>query len=775
VSAVWTAAWAAIRRRKLQTIVIGFVVWVSTVTLVVALGLLAGSSAPFDHAYEQQRGAHVVTVFDGTKTSETRLAQTATTPGVDASAGPFGQVALDASRGTIGFPGMLTTVGRADPGGAVDRLNVWEGRWVAGPGEIVLNGTPGTSGPLGVGTKITFVGQPALTVVGFAYSVSESAGAWVTPEQMTALRPTAVQMLYRFTHAANAAEVDAAQARVTAGLPLLGSQSYLAVKERVTSGPGVYVPFLVVFGILGLAVAVLIVANIVSGAVVAGFRHIGVLKAIGFTPPQVMAVYLLMVSMPAVIGCVLGTALGGVLAQPLLTDAFEGFGAVDVGVPLWVYVAALLGMPALVVVAALVPALRARSLSASEAISAGSAPHSGRGLRIQRWLGGTRLPRSLSLGLGLPFARPARSALTMSALVLGVMSVTLASGLTMSVVAYRDAVNPPTTDQVQVMAGGRGPVPSPDGPVQDTSPEPTLSDAEDEALLRSRPDTVAVVGIAQQPVQIAGAQEGVQVSFYRGDSDALAPNLLSGHWPDGPGQVAVPSRFLNQRGYQVGDTITLELEGKRVPVEIVGNVLANSPGEIFSNWETLRLLAPGARAVSYQVQLKPGSDAQAYAEAVRAGDPGLRVFPAQDGSSSMAAVIIGSATLLTLLLAAVAALGVFNTVVLNTRERRRDLGMLKSIGMTPRQVTVMMVTSMGVLGVLGGLVGLPLGVEVHGLVAPAMLEAGQADIAESMVDVYHLPALVLLALTGIPIAVLGALLPSRRAARLTVAEVLHNE
>ncbi|HEV7974833.1 FtsX-like permease family protein [Amycolatopsis sp.] len=140
--------------------------------------------------------------------------------------------------------------------------------------------------------------------------MSESAEAWVTPEQMTALRPTAVQMLYRFTQAATAAEVDAAQATATAELPLLGSQSYLAVKERVTSEVGVYVPFLMVFGFLGIAVAVLIVANIVSGAVVAGFRHIGVLKALGFPLAQVMAVYLLIVSVPAFLGCVLvGVAL----------------------------------------------------------------------------------------------------------------------------------------------------------------------------------------------------------------------------------------------------------------------------------------------------------------------------------------------------------------------------------------------------------------------------------------------------------------------------------
>ncbi|MPZ84841.1 MAG: FtsX-like permease family protein [Actinophytocola sp.] len=127
------------------------------------------------------------------------------------------------------------------------------------------------------------------------------------------------------------------------------------------------------------------------------------------------------------------------------------------------------------------------------------------------------------------------------------------------------------------------------------------------------------------------------------------------------------------------------------------------------------------------------------------------------------------------MLAAVAALGVFNTVVLNARERRRDLGMLKSIGMTPRQVVVMMVTSMGALGVVGGLLGVPLGFLAHQLVAPAMMRAAQSDVFDFVMDVYRAPMLALLALAGIAIAVLGALIPARGAARTTIAEVLHNE
>jgi putative ABC transport system permease protein len=219
----------------------------------------------------------------------------------------------------------------------------------------------------------------------------------------------------------------------------------------------------------------------------------------------------------------------------------------------------------------------------------------------------------------------------------------------------------------------------------------------------------------------------------------------------------------------------VDLRGNRAQMKIVGVVLTNNDDQIFADWAALDQLAPGTRAYSYQVQLEPGTDRETYTVAAEGKDPGLRALPPRDGSSSTAVIIISAATILTLLLGAVAALGVFNTVLLNARERRRDLGMLKSIGMTPRQVTVMMVTSMAALGVVGGLVGLPFGVAVHQVVVPAMAAAGQADAIDMLMDVYRVPMLALLALVGIVIAVLGALIPARGAARISIAAVLHNE
>jgi putative ABC transport system permease protein len=782
VNAVWRVARAAVGRRKLQTIVIGVVVWVSTATIVMALGLLDSSAAPFDRAFAQQSGAHVIAAFDQKKVSDAQLTQAAQPAG--AVAGPFGQASLDTSESQF-FLGQLTTVGRADPGGAIDRLNVWHGRWATGPGEIVLNRAPGTrDGEVDTGFRISVPGRPTLTVVGFAYSVSGSADAWVTPDQVKTLRPTAFQMLYRFAQAGTAAEISAGTSAVTTGLApdaLLGSLSYLTVRDKATSEVGVFIPFLMIFGILGLAVSVLIVANVVSGAVVAGFRHIGVLKALGFTSNQVMAVYLVMVSIPSVIGCVLGTVTGNVFTKPIVQDALQGFGLNEISFALWVNVVALLGMPAVVALAALVPALRARRLSAAQAISAGSTQRVGRALRVQRWLSGTRLPRSVSLGLGVPFARPGRSVLTMASVVLGVMVVTLAVGVTMSINGYNEAVRPSYTDRVELLAGGQqnGPVPEesggPGGPGEPVPREPVLSDAEDEAMLRSLPGTANVMAVAQLEAQVAGGSQNTEIYFYRGDTAALGPRVLSGHWPAGPGQVVAPSRFLNQRGFKVGDTITVDLRGNRAQMKIVGVVLTNNDDQIFADWATLDQLAPGTRAYSYQVQLEPGTGRETYTAAAEGKDPGLRALPPRDNTSDTAVIIVSAATILTLLLGAVAALGVFNTVILNARERRRDLGMLKSIGMTPRQVTVMMVTSMGALGVLGGLIGLPAGVAVHQLVVPAMAASAQADAVDVLMDVYRAPMLALLALVGIVIAVLGALIPARGAARVSIATVLHNE
>lgn len=774
MSAVWRASRAAVRRRRFQTSAIALVALCASATVVLATALLDLSSGPFDRAFAAQRGPHVIATYS------TPAPPTDTTD-TEAVAGPFGQLVLDvpADGGPVWATGPLTVVGRADPAGPVDRVDLWAGRWATERDEIVVNMVPSSLTADSftqdiIGKMITMPGQPRLTIVGVAYSVSHTADAWVSPATMAQLGPTTTQVLYRFHDATTTAQVEAA----TASLPrdgLLATSSYLTQKEAVAAGPGTILPFLIVFGVLGLITAVLIVANVVSGAVVSGFRHIGVLKALGFTPRQVVSVYLVMVTVPASAGAVVGAALGTVATRPLIGIAFQGLGfggQLETGA--WVPLTGLLGVPALVALTALVPASRARRLSAAEAISASSAPRTNRGLRVHRALAGLRLPRAVSLGLGLPFNRPGRTGLTMAALLLGVTSVTFVGGLTASLIRYSQAVDRADAVQVQVRPNN----PSLGNPPTDRT------DPQVESLLRGLPGTSHVT--AELPMQLTalGHRDPVTVSFLRGDSATLGyqDQLVEGRWMTATDEVVASSAALHHLGAQVGDRLELAFAGGHEPVTIVGKTIegAFDRDTIFADWQLRTRLAPDHRVVShevlYYIRLASDTPVATYLTAVRQADPGLSAWSADSGLGNSFTV---SVTIISIAFASiiglVVALSVFNTVLLDARERRRDLGMLKAIGMTPGQVVTMMVTSVATLGLAAGFLGIPLGVGAHRLVLPLMAEAAEIDLPARITNVWTVGGLSLVVLVGVTIAVLGAALPARRAGRLPIAAVLHSE
>ena len=242
-----------------------------------------------------------------------------------------------------------------------------------------------------VGSHVTVhgvPGSPRLTVVGLATSVTGTAQAWVTPAEIAALRarrrsgrePDALPL--RRTPGTPPRSAPTSP-RVRAALPpgaLLGAQSYLTAKLQATRSIAPWVPFIVAFGLIGLVMSVLIVANVVSGAVAAGTRRIGVLKSIGFTPAQVVAAYVLQVAMPGAGRLPWpGVVAGNLLSVPLLSQTAQVYGVGALAVPLWVDVAVPLAMLGLTVAAALPPALRAGRLSAVQAIATGRAPRAARG------------------------------------------------------------------------------------------------------------------------------------------------------------------------------------------------------------------------------------------------------------------------------------------------------------------------------------------------------------------------------------------------------------
>lgn len=777
MSALGRVVRAGVARRRVQTTVIGLATAMAVTSSVLGGSLLVASTAPFDEAFAEQRGAHLSARFAADKATATQL--TAPVDGVTASAGPFPVTTLALRDDGPADPPPLTVVGRADPGGPVDAITLTDGTWADSPGEVVVS----ADGPYarsrtgsGVGRRLDLADGATLTVVGIARSVSRTADAWVPPSWITT--PEAHQVLYRFATADTIAAVDAGRAAVTAAVPpgaMTGSQSWLVLKKTADREVAVFVPFLVAFGVLGLVMSLLVVGNVVSGAVGAGTRRIGVLKALGFTPAQVVRAHLAQALIPASVGTAAGVVAGNLLAIPVLAETEEVYGAVGITVTPWVDVAVAAGALALVTATAWAAALRAGRLRTADALAVGRTPRPGRGRWATRLTARLPVPRPVGLGLARPFARPARAAAMAAAVLFGATAVTFAVGLAASLNQVQAARDHATAD---VAVGGPNAGP---GSGSGSTARPRVEDRAVDpvavaAVVDGMTGTRAHYRTTRTPVTVAGVAGTTSLVSFTGDATWDGYQLVSGRWFAGPGEAIAATPFLTATGTRVGDTVTLDDGTRSVTVRIVGDVfeMSNDGMVVLTDAATFAGTGPAV----HQIAVRPGTDVDAYlAELNKALEPlGATARPGRsDQLSDTILLINGLTATLTLVLVAVAALGVLNAVVLDTRERVRDLGVHKALGMTPRQVTAMVVASVVVIGLVGGAVGVPAGVALHRWVLPAMGQSAGIGLPASAFDVHHAPQLALLGVGGLLIAVLGALLPATWAARTSTATALRTE
>ncbi len=112
--------------------------------------------------------------------------------------------------------------------------------------------------------------------------------------------------------------------------------------------------------------------------------------------------------------------------------------------------------------------------------------------------------------------------------------------------------------------------------------------------------------------------------------------------------------------------------------------------------------------------------------------------------------------------------GMINTLVLSVFERTRELGMLRAVGMTRRQVRRMVRYESVITALIGAALGLPLGVFLAALVTQALKDEGV---------VFGLPLgdLAVFAVIAVLAGILSAVAPARRASRLNVLEALQYE
>jgi putative ABC transport system permease protein len=775
MTAVLLKAMRDLRRRRLQAAVIFVTTLLAVGTGTMALTLIAQTRDPYQVAFDAQKGAHLKVAFDG-RIDPGTIAGTPALIGATTSGGPYR--ATDVQFQSAGHKYLVTAVGRDNPGGDVGQLRIAAGHWPSSATEIALTRSFADLNHISVGDRLKVVSvpqEPLLTVVAEVVDIDELRAdvggvqhAWVPDAAIASLtaKDASFLMDYRFASDPTSAQLQARVNTLRASLPpdsVTSTINYIFVRTVFHVSTQILTGVLVAFSLFALAATAAIVANLVTGIVISAYREIGIMKAVGFTPLQVIGVFVLQILAPATAACIIGIPAGTVLSQPLLASNSQALGlayqpAFSPALDFLAFAGALL----IVTIAAVIPAFRAGRLKPAVVIANASAPrgHSGRWLR--RLASRARLPRPVVLGLGDAAARPGRAILTLLAIVLGVATVVVALGEARSfnkIYTYEGHIG-----KVDVVV----------------TKSPALADAQATQLITSQPETMRVVAETTTNINVSGIADPVNTLGFRGDSAGLGYLLSPGRWFTGPGEVVANRGFVQDAHLNLGDTFTGTVHGQALKLRIVGEVFDFTAGPgghvLMLDWSTITAAAPDLTPSVYQVTLKPGSNLASYVRRLAAAQPDLLDVQANStGNTAFLTVIAGVLFGIAAIVALIAIAGVFNTMLLSTRERVRDTATLKTLGMSPRQVIGMVTTSAGFLALVGGLVAVPAGVALYRMLFDQLSSLGGNITPLAFYDVFAPWELIAIPLGGILVAVVAAGIPGRWAARTNVVEVLHAE
>ena len=770
--AIFVKALADLRRRRLQAAVIFVTALLAAGTAAMALTLISQTKDPYQAAFESQKGAHLQVFFDP-RTDPSAIAGTPSLIGATRYGGPYR--ATDVQFQSAGHQYTVTAIGRDDPNGDVEQLRISSGRWPTSDNEIALTRSFAEVNHISVGDKLKVVSvpqEPVVTVAAEVVDIDEAQAPITTQHAWllaSAIGPLTVKdsssyvMDYRFASDPTSAQLTARLEALRTALPpgsVTSSVNYIFIRSIFNISNQVLISVLIAFSVFALAATAAIVANLVTGIVISGYRDIGIMKALGYTPLQVVGVFLLQVFVPAAAACIAGIPAGTILSQPLLANSSQALGlAYEPTFSPALDLLTLVGALLIVTIAALIPALRAGLLKPAIVIANAAAPRGRSGRWLRSLASRARLPRPVILGIGEAAARPLRAALTLVAIFVGIATVVVALGETRGVDGiYAYVAHKGTVDVV-------------------VTKSPAMADADATQLIDSQPETARVVAQTTANITVAGIADPVYTLIFRGDSSALGYLLFAGRWINGPGEVVAPRALLDDAHLKIGDTFTGGLHGAPLKLRIVGEVydFLGGPGghELITDWSTITTAAANLAPSTYLVALKPSSNVDAYVNRLAAAQPDLLDVRANSVGNS------GTFDAVLFVIAAVIALiglgGIFNTLLLNTRERVRDTATLKALGMSPRQVIGMVASSAGVLALVGGVAAVPAGVWLSRALFDLVSKLGGDDTPSAAYGAYASWELIAILLAGLLVALAAAMLPGRWAAGTNVVEALHAE
>jgi putative ABC transport system permease protein len=160
---------------------------------------------------------------------------------------------------------------------------------------------------------------------------------------------------------------------------------------------------------------------------------------------------------------------------------------------------------------------------------------------------------------------------------------------------------------------------------------------------------------------------------------------------------------------------------------------------------------------------------QAALEAALADFPNAKVQTREafiDNQISALDSILNILYILLALSVIVSLFGIVNTLVLSVFERTREIGMLRAIGMTRRQVRRMIRHESVITALIGAAIGIVLGIVLAALL---IVRVDFIDFS------FPTTQIVVFAIAAVLVGIVAAIFPARRAAKLDPLEALHYE
>ncbi|MDF3302014.1 ABC transporter permease [Streptomyces tropicalis] len=725
-------------------------------SLLLAAALFGYATNPWQRIFTQSRGAHVW--IHTVRSADTgRLAEL---DGVESVAGPYPTESVTVSdRGTRAPAELRGTPARPEVG----RPLLVSGHWLdpRDPDGVVLDSRFARALLAEPGDTLRLPGTArTLNVVGIAdsaeprYRPGEQPGlVWAPP---SAVRDPGGRVIGLRLTDPDDTDYAVQRAVTVLGAGAVGEVSTWQQARAEAQGDNRLLgQVLGLFGLGSLVAAGLAVHGAIGTRIRGHLRDISVLKAIGFTPGQVVRVFLLQHVAYALFGAVaaagvtegLGRRVPGRLGDAVgVWQGLPDHTVALVAVP----VAAVLFIGAVTGLAAWragrvppVPVVR-------PAVAAG-----GTLTGVARRALGLRLPAALVLGWHTAFGRRRRSLAAVGRLALPLLLIVVAMSAWTTIDRFHSSparMGLPAALTVRTDSG--------------------TADARTRALLDRAPGIAAVYPGVETAALVPGQNATIALRGLGTHRDPFPYALAEGRPASGPDEAVAGQGLLDLLDVRIGDWVRMTVGGQPQILHIVGRSIEpeNAGRVISTSLDTLRANDPRLAPTLYRLRLRPGADPDRVAQALTAAGQGRldvhRVADPADGLSPLRAVVAG----LIAVLALIGLIELLTAIGGAVREGERDLLALKAIGLTPRQITAITVTATGCTALAAVVVAVGLGLPLARWLIDA--QGRSSGIGAGIAQAPSAPVVLAFGAAAVLGAAALAALPAARAARRRLADTL---